>query len=107
MLVAYRRRPSRTGFLLSTRLQLLEAAGKASKGSELDLMRAFIVGSIEASLRTGEANETEAGAAELVEVYHLLQKQHPKLQVEAMGGLEKAVKRKGAKAWLEAEGKKE
>ncbi len=85
---------------------ILGGAAQASKGSELELLRGFIVGSLDSCLRNDIPNDPEAGAAELVEVYRLLQKRDPAYKIAVVDELAEAVKQKKAAAWLDVLGKK-
>jgi hypothetical protein len=79
---------------------ILEGAAKASKGADLDLLRAFIVGSIDSCLRNEITSDPEAGAAEVVRVYRLLQKRNADFKVPVVDELATAVNQKKATAWL-------
>ncbi|MBE7498534.1 MAG: hypothetical protein HS117_26645 [Verrucomicrobiaceae bacterium] len=89
------------GERLSLCMQEAEAAGK---GAELDILRAFVTGSVDASLRSQKPAEPEAGAAQVARVYGLLKAKHAGFQSPALEALAEAVKAGRAGPWLEEKG---
>ncbi|MBL9131848.1 MAG: hypothetical protein JNG86_11645 [Verrucomicrobiaceae bacterium] len=82
----------------------MQEAAAAQKGSELDIMRAFVTGCVEASLHSQKPAEMEAGAALAARVYGLLQEKHAGFQCAALDELRAAVKEKRAAKWLAEKG---
>ena len=80
---------------------ILEAAKKAAAGTELDLLRAFIVGGVDACTKNQAGESTEASAANLIKVYHMLKEKHQGYKIDLLDDLEKAMGEHKAKEWLE------
>ncbi len=80
-----------------------EELEKEHPGASLELLRAFIVGAVAESLKKpGEeaADLPQAGAAEVVRVFGVMQKAKPGLSSGRLVELESAVKGKRAAEWL-------
>lgn len=73
------------------------------KGAQLDLMRAYIVGAVAASLADPPPktiNLPQAGAEEVLSAFALMKKEDPALKSQRLDTLDDAVRKKQAAAWL-------
>lgn len=85
----------------------MAAAGKAIEGADADILRAFLGGAADSTLRNEPPGlVAEAGAAQVARVYHLLQKQNHGFKVKALDDLDSSLKQKSVASWLRAERQK-